>query len=98
MPVLNWHSPLFSSVFDRQVDPLLGGIIAGKYLPLLDGLTNNAVEGFNRVGSVNRFTNVHEIETIGSPIGSIPPTRNQKGCFSRANLAHQSDGDRYQLS
>ena len=57
-PVLNGHCPFFAGILNRQVNHFSCCIIAGEDFPLFDSLSNNTVERFNSVGSVNRSTDI----------------------------------------
>ena len=57
-PVFDGHGPFFGGLLNSQVDHLEGGTITGKNPSVVNGLADDAVEGLNGVGGVDRTADV----------------------------------------
>ena len=66
--MLNWHSPFFGCLRNRQIDHLDGGLIAGKQLSAFGGIAYHAVEGFDCVGRVDGLANLRWVFKQGTQI------------------------------
>jgi hypothetical protein len=67
-PILNGHRPFSGCCLNGQIDHFAHGVIGWKYLALLDGMANDAIQRFNRIGGVNRFAYVPRVRKEGVEI------------------------------
>ena len=59
-------------MFNSQVDHLEGGTITGENSSVVNGLADNAVEGLNGVGGVDRAADVVRVVEDGDDLLPVP--------------------------
>lgn len=59
--VLNRHRPLFRSLRNGQVNYLARRVVTGENLAAFRGRANDAVQGFNGSGRINRFADFRRV-------------------------------------
>ena len=64
LPVFDGHRPFFGSLLNGQVDHLESRTITGENPSVVNGLADDAVEGLNGVGGVDRTADIVRVESV----------------------------------
>ena len=71
-PIFDGHRPFFGGLLNSQVDHLEGRTIAGENPSVVNGLADDAVEGLNGVGGVDRAADVIWVVEDGDDLLPVP--------------------------